>query len=75
MAGKFDGILTIIIGIPDDKVSNLFQRFYQVDPSITSQYGGKILRKFFLSFKKNQKKFLEISEKKNDWKNFLYTQK
>ncbi|PRP89397.1 two component system sensor kinase, hybrid [Planoprotostelium fungivorum] len=28
------------IGIAEDKISQLFQRFYQVDSSITRQYGG-----------------------------------
>jgi len=28
------------IGIPEDKISNLFQRFYQVDASVKRRYGG-----------------------------------
>ncbi|MDW7733199.1 MAG: PAS domain S-box protein [Methanolobus sp.] len=28
------------IGIPEDKISNLFERFYQVDSSIKRRYGG-----------------------------------
>ncbi len=28
------------IGIPEDKISNLFERFYQVDSSVRRRYGG-----------------------------------
>jgi signal transduction histidine kinase len=28
------------IGIPPDKINNLFQKFYQVDPSLGRRYGG-----------------------------------
>jgi hypothetical protein len=48
------------IGIPEEKLSKLFQRFYQVDPSISRVYGGKVSRIF-----------PEISERNRPWPRYI----